>query len=73
MCAPSGHEQAYQVDIQEPGGLSRGLADGGFAGRLREVLQGAAKAPAACRQNLVGQCPGGVLARAEQQIQGGAG
>jgi hypothetical protein len=42
MGAPSGHEQADQVDIQEPGGLSRGLGDGGFAGRFREVLEGAA-------------------------------
>src|SRR6266571_3654446 len=71
MLAPPGYQHADQVDVQEPGRRSRDLADGGLAGRHREVLQGTAKVhPGACGQNLAGQCLRRFLPWAEQQIQG---
>ena len=72
MLAPPGNKPADQVDVQESGGRRRGLADGGLAGHLRELRQGPAEVSiGAGRHQLTSQCLRGLLARAEQQVQGG--
>ena len=49
MFPPPGDQHVTQPDVQQPGGRSGDLADGGGAGLRREVRQGAAQAPVGVR------------------------
>ena len=73
MLAPSAHEHADQVDLQQGSrGGRRRFLHGDLPGHLGELRQGAAKVLiAAGRQDLAGQGLGRVRVRVEQQIQGG--